>query len=147
VNHSSCPITFLRSVAEAVVDKGLDGLTQMMPGDAYACAVAEATWDKYRQRVSADVVPAELQQLAQVNQAQVREVAAAAVQGLVAPPNALLALQQFLTAIPAATRQSLKRSARRPQRQAGADEDDPGQTHGGTLCKAGRPRQCIRATV
>ncbi len=58
---------FFRCVAEAVMEKGVRGLAEMVPGGAFACDVAAAAWKKYRDRKNVAEIRAEVQELAQAN--------------------------------------------------------------------------------
>jgi formylglycine-generating enzyme required for sulfatase activity len=101
---------FFRCVAEAVAENGVRGLAEMVPGGAFAYAVAQSTWAKYRQRNREQEIRSDIRQLAAASFEQVREAAVEAAREVTAagqPPSTDLEL--YLSQIPAALKQSLKR--------------------------------------
>ena len=58
-------VVFLRCIAEAVVEHGLQGLAGMVPGVSFAYDVAKTALDKYRARRADADARAEIQALAQ----------------------------------------------------------------------------------
>jgi len=102
---------FFKSVAEAIVEKGVRGLVDLVPGGAYACDVAGIAWKKYREKKKDAEQRVEIQQLAQASFDEARKAAIEAVK--VAAPDATvedrLNLELYLSQIPGAIRASLKR--------------------------------------
>jgi hypothetical protein len=101
---------FFRCVAEAIAENGMKGLAEMVLGGKFAYDVAEGVWKKYRERRKEDEQREELAKLAQATLEEAkaeagviaREVAGGAV-------DDIIDLELYLTAIPDAVRQSLKR--------------------------------------
>jgi hypothetical protein len=60
-------LTFFQCVAEAVAEKGIRELVEMVPGGGYAYHVATAVWEKYRRRKRDAEQRAEIQRLAQLS--------------------------------------------------------------------------------
>ncbi|MFO0881379.1 MAG: protein kinase [Gemmataceae bacterium] len=105
-------LLFFQCVAEAAVENGLRGLAEMVPGGKYVCDVAEGAYRKYRQRCAEAQQRAEILQLAQISIDEARSLAAQAVQQVVppeSPPEESSRLALYLSAVPDAVRQSLKR--------------------------------------
>jgi len=106
---------FLKCVAEAAVENGLQGLLALVPGGPYAYAVGGAALKKYRERKKDAEQRAEIQQLAEATFEQARVEAVEAVRQVLAeknltpPPEAVVALELWLASVPEATRVSLKR--------------------------------------
>ena len=101
---------FLKCVAEAAAEKGLRGLAGMVPGGPYAIDVARGALERYRARRNAAEMRADIQQLAQASFEVARKAGAEAAKDADATPEDRLSLELFLTQIPGAARQSLKRS-------------------------------------
>ena len=99
----------LQCVAEAVVEKGLRGLAEMVPGGGLIYDIAEGTWKRYRERCSAEEQRKEILELAQKNFDQAKQAAVDAVNNVKASEDIKPALELYLTQIPGAVRQSLKR--------------------------------------
>src|SRR5262245_42238745 len=105
-------LAFFRCVVEAVVEKGIRGLAAMVPGGLYACEVGAAAWGKYRARKKDAEVRAEIQELAQATFENARKAAAEAVNETVpdgTPVEDRINLELYLSQVPAAVQQSLKR--------------------------------------
>lgn len=111
---------FFRCVAEAVLENGLKGLAEMVPGGKFAYDVAESVWKKWKekrqeQQLHDDVVKmaaAKLDESRAAAERVAREVFAGVPVGVsTAPPTPeeIIDLELYLTAIPDAVRQSLKR--------------------------------------
>ena len=102
---------FFKCVAEAVVEKGAKGLAGMVPGGAFAVGVAEAAWKKYRDRKRDAELRAEIQSMANATFEQAKAAAAEAAREAMpaATPDDQFQLEMYLTQIPAAVKQSLKR--------------------------------------
>ena len=104
-------IVFLQCVAEAIVANGIRGLSEMVPGGPFACAVAEHVWENYRSRVRSDQVRAEFEQLAGTDFDEAELSAAAAVRAVAndAPADERERLGLYLTQLPSEVRQTLQR--------------------------------------
>jgi hypothetical protein len=103
-------LDFLKCVAESVVEKGVRGLAEMVPGGVYAYDVAAGAWQKYRERKKDAEIRAEIQELAQASFEDARIAANKVAQAVVhGGKEAEIALELYLTQIPGAVRQSLKR--------------------------------------
>ena len=112
---------FFQCVAEAVVENGIQGLAQMVPGGPFVYAVGESVIKKYRERRRVQQQQADFQQMANAKMDEIRvevaqiveEVAARVPAGhnVAAPTDdEIIDLVQYLTGIPEALRQSLKRA-------------------------------------
>ncbi len=112
---SRMPVVFalLQCVGQAIVEKGIRGLLDMVPGGAYAYEVSEAAWKRYRERRQHQQIRDELGQLAQVQFVQARQVAEQVAREVAATADAAerIALELYLAQIPATIQQSLKRPA------------------------------------
>jgi TPR repeat protein/serine/threonine protein kinase len=106
-------LAFLRCVAEAVVETGIGGLAQMVPGGEYAYNVASSSWKKYQQLRQQQELRAEIEQLANTSFEAAREEAVRAVReslgGAEAKPEEIVGLELYLATIPESIRASLKR--------------------------------------
>lgn len=109
-------LRFLRITAEAVVECGIKSLVGMVPGGAFAVAVYERVCKKYREQRQEDKLTADVLALAPATAEQVKaEAAQAALEAVNATNDSsltsedLVGLEFFLTTIPEAVRQSLKR--------------------------------------
>ena len=105
---------FFECVAQAVMENGIRGLAQMVPGGAYACDVAEGAWKKYREKMQEQQLRDDIAQLAQVSLEDAKREAVAAIREVIgsgASPtdDEMIDLELYLSAIPDAVRQSLKR--------------------------------------
>jgi len=106
---------FLKCVAEAAVENGLQGLLALVPGGPYAYAVGGAALKKYRERKKDAEQRAEIQQLAEATFEQARVEAVEAVRQVLSekhltpPPEEVISLELWLASVPEATRMSLKR--------------------------------------
>jgi hypothetical protein len=103
---------FFRCVAEAVVEKGLRGLAEMVPGGVFAFEVATAACKKYHARSKEPAIRTEIGQLAQASFDEARKSAADVVQDTVPPTATIeerLNLELYLSQVPGAVRASLKR--------------------------------------
>ena len=112
---------FFKSVAEAVVDKGLRNLIGLIPGAAPLYEIAESAWKKYRGYCK-DAQNAQqmkdMEKIVQAGSAEVKQMAhqvavevALAQVAEVAADQAEMAqvVELYLEQIPASVRQSLKR--------------------------------------
>lgn len=101
---------FFRCVAEAVCEHGMKGLAEMVPGGKFAYDVAEGVWKKYKERRKEGEQREELAKLAQVTLEEAKaEAAVVAREVATAAADDIIDLELYLTAIPDAVRQSLKR--------------------------------------
>ena len=111
---------FFRCVGEAVAENGLGGLAGMVPGGAFAFDVARVALEKYRHHRRDEAIREEVQALARAGFEDARQAAVEVAREIAversASPGELDALELYLTAIPAAVQQSLRRA------------DDPGGT-------------------
>src|SRR5437879_5625434 len=105
-------VAFFRCIAEAVVEKGMRGLVEIIPGGAYACELAAAAWKKYRERKKDSEIREEIRELAEANFEEARNAAIEAVKAA-APSGATVEdkinLELYLSQVPGAVRASLKR--------------------------------------
>lgn len=102
-------IAFLKCVAEAVIEKGVGGLASMIPGGEYAYNVAQSAWKKYRDQKKDAEQRAEIQQLAQSTFEDAKRAAAEAVREATGGKDTPIELELYLSQVPAAVQQSLKR--------------------------------------
>lgn len=101
---------FFKCVAEAIVENGVKGLAEMVPGGKFAYDVAEGVWKKYKERRKEDEQREELAKLAQATLEEAKaEAAKVAREVAVDAADEIIDLEQYLTAIPDSVRQSLKR--------------------------------------
>lgn len=105
---------FIRTVAESIAEAGLKGLAHMVPGGAFALAVAEGVLKKIR---GSNAKPPEVAAGVAATAAADTAKTAAEVDGAVkaaAPPGAtadeVIELRLYLTQVPDRVRQSLKRA-------------------------------------
>lgn len=102
---------FLKCVAEAVAEKGLRGLAQMIPGGGAVFEIATAAWERYRLRCGEAQQRREIEQLAQASFEEAKQAAVAAAKQVAGGNSDVEAVVEvFLTQIPASIRQSLKRA-------------------------------------
>ena len=112
---------FFQCVAEAVVENGIQGLAQMVPGGQFVYAVGESAFKKYKERRRVQQQQADFKQLANATIDEIRvelveivnEVAARVPAGHNVPAptdDEIIDLVQYLSGIPEALRQSLKRA-------------------------------------
>ena len=109
---------FFRCVAEAVLENGIKGLAGMVPGGPYVYAVGESAIKKYRERRRDKQQHDDFLELANVKLEDARVEVVRIVNDAVAklPPSdpppteeEIIDLVQYLSGIPDAVRQSLKR--------------------------------------
>jgi eukaryotic-like serine/threonine-protein kinase len=112
---------FMRCVAEAIAENGVKGLLDMVPGGNFTYAVGSSAWKKYCERRQQSLLREDIEALAQAQFGEVQSFAAelrAEVElrlldnSKQPPPSSedLITLELYLTAIPEAIRQSLKRA-------------------------------------
>jgi hypothetical protein len=100
---------FFKCVAEAIVENGLKGLAEMVPGGKFAYDVAEGVWKKYKEQKKEDEQREELAKLAQATLEEAKAEAVKVAREAVSGAEDIIDLELYLTAIPDAVRQSLKR--------------------------------------
>src|SRR5262245_47197233 len=84
----------------------------MVPGGAYAYEVARSAWERYRQRCQDAEIRDEVQRLARAGFDEARRAAAeAAREAVVAGQEPAIELELYLSQVPAAVQQSLKRAS------------------------------------
>jgi hypothetical protein len=83
----------------------------MVPGGSYAYEVADAARKKYRARERDAEVRAEIRQLAEANFEDAKRAAVEAARAAAGTPDPPVEVELYLSQIPAAVQQSLKRSA------------------------------------
>ncbi len=104
---------FMKCVAAAIVEKGVRGLAEMVPGGGFAYDVAQAALGKYREKRQTAEMRVEIRELAQASFEQARQAAIQAareVTGGAATDDELISLELYLSQIPGAVRHSLKRA-------------------------------------
>jgi serine/threonine protein kinase len=99
-------------VAEAVKGKGFKGLCDLVPGSAYVVDIVSDVYRMYRERRKASEVREELEKIAAASIAEAKKAAEQVAREVAkdAKPDEQLALELYLTQIPAAVRASLKRA-------------------------------------
>jgi TPR repeat protein/serine/threonine protein kinase len=100
---------FFQCVAEAVAEKGLRGLAEMVPGGGLMFDIAKGTWEKYRSRCKMDKMQEDVQRMVQATPEEVKQVAAK-IAKQVAAEEIREQVEIFLTQIPVAAQKSLKRA-------------------------------------
>ncbi len=100
---------FFKCVAEAIVENGLKGLAEMVPGGKFAYDVAEGVWKKYKEQKKEDEQREELAKLAQATLEEAKAEAVKVAREAVSGAEDIIDLELYLTAIPDSVRQSLKR--------------------------------------
>jgi WD40 repeat protein/serine/threonine protein kinase len=105
-------IVLMKCVAEAVMAKGVRGLAEMVPGGAYLYDVAHEALRRLRERRRADQLREEVLRAATATLEEVRQAAEQAVKEAAPniPTEDRIALELYLTQVPGAVRQSLKRA-------------------------------------
>ncbi len=112
---------FFRCVAEAVVEHGVKGFAEMVPGGNYIYAVSESAVKKYREKRRGQQQHDDFMKLANAKLDEARVEAVLVVKeafamvpvgadSLPPTPEEIIDLELYLTAIPEAVRQSLKRA-------------------------------------
>ncbi len=96
-------------VAEAVVEKGLRGLAEVVPGGGFVFDIAKGTWEKYRQRRAIAKMHEDVQFMIMATPEEIKQVAAK-IARQVASEEIREQVELFLEQIPAAVQQSLKRA-------------------------------------
>ncbi len=100
-------------VAQAIKDKGLRGLCELVPGGQYAFDVAGHAYKLLRERQKAAAIKEEIAKVAAASIAEAKKVAEEVARRVAheAPIEERIALELYLTQLPGAVRQSLKRAA------------------------------------
>ena len=103
-------------MAEAICENGIKGLADMVPGGKFAFAVAEGVWKKWKEKKQEQKLHDEVVKLAgakfdeaKTEAVQAAREAFAAVTGPLPTVDEIIDLELYLTAVPDAERQSLKR--------------------------------------
>ena len=107
-------IVFFQCVANAVIEKGIRGLAEMVPGGGYAYEVAEDAWKKYGERRREQKLHEDVAKMAQASFEEIQKEARAVIQevnlasyrkGTPRPTvEEIIDLELYLTAIPGAVR-------------------------------------------
>ncbi len=102
----------LECVAEAVKNKGFKGLCEFVPGGGYILDIAADAYRIIRERKKEAALREELARIASVSAEEGRKAAEEVVRRVAkdAKPEEQLALELYLTQIPGAIRQSMKRA-------------------------------------
>ncbi len=102
---------FFRCAGAAVAEKGVAGLVgDLVPGGQYIVDIAGSAWKKWREKRQQQQLRDEVQQMAAATFEEAREAAREVAREVAAgDPKLQLDLELYLTQIPAAVRQSLKR--------------------------------------
>ena len=106
-------IVVFECVARAIKEKGFRGLLELVPGGPYAFEIAGYAYKLYLERKKEAALKAELAKVAEASVAEARRVAAEVARRIMneGPDEERLALELYLTQLPGAMRQSLKRAA------------------------------------
>jgi len=104
---------FLECVAQAVMGRGVRGLCEFVPGGPYLFDVAGDALRLFREKRRGDQLREEVSAAAAASADDAKRIAAEVAQEVASsgPPEDRLALELYLTQIPAAVRASLKRAA------------------------------------
>jgi serine/threonine protein kinase len=99
-------------VAQAIKDKGLRGLCEMVPGGPYVFDIAGHAYKLFHERKKEAALREELARIAAASAEQAKQAAAEAVRKVApdAPVEERIALELYLTQFPGSVRQSLKRA-------------------------------------
>src|SRR5262245_59747249 len=99
-------------IALAIKNKGIRGLCEMVPGGSYVLDIAGEAYRLFRERKRDKALRDELAQIAAANSEQVKQTAAEVAREVAnsAPVEERIALELYLTQVPGAVRQSLKRA-------------------------------------
>jgi len=100
-------------VAHAIKDKGLRGLCELVPGGPYVFDVAGHAYQLFRERKKAAALKEEIAKVAAASVEEAKRAAAEVARQVAheAPAEERIALEMYLTQLPCAVRQSLKRAA------------------------------------
>jgi serine/threonine protein kinase len=99
-------------LAQAIKDKGLRGLCEMVPGGPYVFDIAGHAYKLFNERRKNAALKEELAKIAAASSEEAKKAAEEAVKAIVpnAPVEERIALELYLTQLPGAVRQSLKRA-------------------------------------
>ena len=101
---------FFKSVAEAVMDKGIRGLVGLIPGAAPLYDIARSAWKIYRAKCKDAQQLQDIRRIVEAGTEEVKQVARqVASEVAAAQPEMVVVLETYLEQIPASVRQSLKR--------------------------------------
>ncbi len=102
---------FFQCVAESIAENGVRGLMSMVPGGAFAVAVAGGALAKYKQRKRHAELLVEIEKMSVTNAAEANKAADETVEAVIPEANAdeKAAMAGYLANIPAAVNQSLRR--------------------------------------
>jgi LSD1 subclass zinc finger protein len=105
-------IVLFQCVAEAVVAKGVKGLAEMVPGGGYLYEVAQDALKRLRERRQLNQIRAEVLHAAQATFEEAKQTAEQVAQEVApaVPIEDRITLELYLTQIPGAVRQSLRRA-------------------------------------
>jgi serine/threonine protein kinase len=106
-------LVLMRCVAEAVMTKGIRGLTELVPGGAFLYDVSMEALRRLRERKVAAQLREEVRQVAAASFQDARWAAEQVAREVVAaatPIEDRIALELYLTQMPACVRQSMKRA-------------------------------------
>lgn len=100
-------------LAVAIKDKGVRGLCDLVPGGGYAFDIARHAYRLYCERKKAIAIKEEIAKIAAASAAEAKKIAEQVARQVVneGPVEDRLTLELYLTQIPGAIRQSLKRAA------------------------------------
>ncbi|QJW93637.1 protein kinase domain-containing protein [Frigoriglobus tundricola] len=100
-------------VAHAIKDKGLRGLCELVPGGPYVFDVAGHAYQLLRERKKQAALKEEIAKVAAASVEEAKRAAAEIARRVAheAPAEERIALEMYLTQLPGAVRQSLKRAA------------------------------------
>jgi eukaryotic-like serine/threonine-protein kinase len=105
-------LAMFECLAKAIKDKGLRGMCELVPGGPYIFDVASYAYKLYRDRKQAAALRAALAQIVAASVEEAKRTAEEVVKRVVpnAPIEERISLELYLTQIPGAVRQSLKRA-------------------------------------
>jgi|GEM_PF-3490478 len=100
-------------LAVAIKDKGIRGLCDLVPGGGYAFDIARHAYRLYCERKKAAAIKEEIAKIAAASAAEAKKIAEQVARQVVneGPVEDRLTLELYLTQLPGAIRQSLKRAA------------------------------------
>jgi len=104
-------LAFMKCVAESVMEKGVRGLAEFVPGGPYLFDVAADAMKRMKERRKRDEVCDELRQAAQATFEEAKAAAERVAREVVAagPVEDRLTLELYLSQVPGAVRKSLRR--------------------------------------
>jgi serine/threonine protein kinase len=104
-------IAFMQCVAEAVMAKGVRGLTEFVPGSEYILEIASESLQRYRERRNREQIREDLRQAAAATIEEARLAAERIAREVASRDTDMerLTVELYLTQIPSAVRRSLRR--------------------------------------